>query len=136
MFRRLESLFAALGLLAAFGGGYYFADLTRMHLFNTWSVLAVAAAALTFLGISIGIHGHKPHTRISVFVGFLLALGVALYVRSNYPAAQYSYLPEAGLLLLTLISAELRVALKEADTRKPEHIGAAHQGARRRAKSR
>lgn len=137
MFRRLESLFAALGLLAAFGGGYYFADLARMPLVNIWSVLAVAAAALTFLGISIGIHGHKPHTRIPVFAGFLLALGVALYVRSKYPAAQYAYLPEAGLLLLTLICAELRVALKEADTRKPEHFGAAaRQGARKRAKSR
>jgi hypothetical protein len=133
MFRRLESLFAALGMLAAFGGGYYFADLTRMKLVNTWSVLAVVAAALTFLGISIGIHGHKPHTRISVFLGFLLALGVALYVRSTYPVAQYSYLPEAGLLLLTLICAELRVALKEPDRRKPEHVGAAaHQGARKR----
>lgn len=137
MFRRFESLFAALGLLAAFGGGYYFADLTGMRLFNTWSVLAVAAAALTFLGISIGIHGHKPHTRISVFVGFLLAGGVALYVHLNYPAAQNSYLPEAVLLLLTLISAEMRVALKEPDMRKPEHFGAAaRQGARRRAKSR
>ncbi len=133
MFRRLESLFAALGMLAAFGGSYYFADLSKMALFNTWSVLAVVAAALTFLGISVGIHGHKAHTRISVFIGFLLALGIALYVRSQYPAAQYAYLPEAALLLLTLICAELRVGLKEPATRKPEQIGARkRQGARHR----
>jgi hypothetical protein len=133
MFRRLESLFAALGLLAAFGGGYYLADLTGMKLVNIWSGLAVAAAALTFLGISIGVHGHKSHTRLPVFGGFLLSLGVALYVRSTYPAAQYAYLPEAGLLLLTLICAELRVALKEPDRRKPERILApSRRGARRR----
>ena len=29
MFRRLESLFAALGVLAALGGAYYFAALTK-----------------------------------------------------------------------------------------------------------
>jgi hypothetical protein len=134
MFRRLESLFAALGLLTAFGGGYYFADLSGMKLVNIWSGLAVAAAAMTFLGISIGVHGHKPHTHFLIIVGFLIAGGVALYVRSTYPAAQYSYLPEAGLLLLTLICAELRVAFKEPDRRKPEHVGAAvaHHGARRR----
>ncbi len=134
MFRRLESLFAALGILAAFGGGYYFADLTRMKLVNIWGILAVVAAALTFLGISVAIHGHKSHTRISVFVGFILAAIVALYVKLNYPAAQYAYLPEAALLLLTLICSELRVGLKEPDRRKPEHVGAAasRKAARRR----
>jgi hypothetical protein len=132
MWRRLESLFAALGMLAAFGGGYYFADVTRMALVNIWSVLAVAAAALSFLGISVGIHGHRPHTRISIILGFLLSLGVTLYVRSKYPAAVYAYLPEAGLLLLTVLCAELRVVTKEPDRRKPEHVGAARsQGARR-----
>jgi hypothetical protein len=136
MFRRLESLFAALALLAALGGGYYFADLSRMPLLNLWSGLAVVAAALTFFGITVAVHGHQPHTRLSVFVGFLLAGGVALYVRSAYPAAQNAYLPEAGLLLLTVVCAELRVGLKEADTRKPEHVGAArHAGARRRRRN-
>jgi hypothetical protein len=130
MFRRLESLFAALGLLAAFGGAYYFAAISRIGLVNTWSILAVVAAAFTFFGISSSIHGHQAHTRLSVFVGFLVALGVALYVRSNYPTAQYSFLPEAGLLLLTLICSEMRVALKEPDRRRPEHVGAARrQGA-------
>ncbi len=125
MFRRLESLFAALGLLAALGGGYYFADVSKMPLFNLWNALAVAGAALTFFGISVGIHGHQAHTRLSVFAGFVLALFVALYVKFNYPLAQYAFLPEAGLLLLVLVSAELRVGFKEADTRKPEHVGAA-----------
>jgi hypothetical protein len=133
MFRRLESLFAAIGMLAAFGGGYYFADLSRMRLVNPWSILEVVAAALTFLGISIAVHGHKRQTRISVFVGFLLSLGVALYVRSIYPATEYAYLPEAALLLLTLICSELRVGFKEPANRRPERIGApAHQGARKR----
>ena len=133
MFRRLESLFAALGLLAAFGGAYYFADVSKMSLVNTWGVLAVLAAAFTFFGITSSIHGHQAHTRITVFVGFLLSLGVALYVRSTYPAAQYSFLPEAGLLLLTLICSEMRVALKEPDRRTPEHVGGVHhQGAHRR----
>lgn len=125
MFRRLESLFAALGLLAALGGGYYFSDVSRMPLFNLWNVLAVVAAAATFFGISTGIHGHRAHTRLSVFAGFILSLIVALYVKINYPAAENSFLPEAALLLLTLVCAELRVGLKEADTRKPEHVGAA-----------
>ncbi len=133
MFRRLESLFAALGILAAFAGGYYFSDVTETRLFNLWSVLAVVAAALTFLGISIGIHGHKRHTRISVFIGFLLSVGIALYVRANYPAAENAFLPEAVLLLLTLVCAELRVGLKEPATRRPEQIGAhKRQGARSR----
>jgi hypothetical protein len=125
MFRRFESLFAALGLLAALAGGYYFSDVGRMPLFNLWNALAVGAAALSFLGISIGVHGHQAHTRIEVFAGFILSLIVALVVRANYPAGQYAFLPEAGLLLLTLVSAELRVGLKEADNRKPEHVGAA-----------
>ena len=134
MFRRLESLFAALGLFAAFGGGYYLhAIVSGIALVNTWSLLAVAAGALSFLGVSIAVHKHRPHTRISIVLGFLLALGVALYVRSNYPTAQYAYLPEAVLLLLTLICSESRVATKEPDMRKPEHIGAAReQHARRR----
>jgi hypothetical protein len=133
MFRRFESLLAALGLLAAFGGAYYFADVSEMKLVNIWGGLAVLAAVFTFFGITSSIHGHQAHTRLTVFVGFLLSLGVALYVRSNYPVAEYAFLPEAGLLLLTLISSELRVALKEPDRRKPEHFGAArHQGARRR----
>ncbi len=133
MFRRLESLFAALGLLAAFGGAYYFADLTRMGLVNIYNGLAVLAAAFTFFGITSSIHGHQTHTRLSVFVGFLLSLGVALYVRSKYPLAQYAFLPEAGLLLLTLICSEMRVALKEPNRRTPEHVGGVHhQGAHRR----
>lgn len=134
MFRRLESLFAALGLLAALAGGYYFSDVSRMPLFNLWNVLAVIAAALSFFGISVGIHGHRAHTRFSVFAGFVLSLVVALYVKFNYPLAQYAFLPEAALLLLTLVSAELRVGFKEADTRKPEHVGAARprKAARRR----
>ena len=134
MFRRFESLFAALGLLAGLAGGYYFSDVSRMPLFNLWNVLAVAAAAFCFFGISVGIHGHRAHTRLSVFAGFALSLGVALYVKFNYPEAQYAFLPEAALLLLTLVSAELRVGFKEADNRKPEHVGAAkpHKAAHRR----
>jgi hypothetical protein len=134
MFRRLESLFAALGLFAAFGGAYYFYALyPALGKVNTWGVVAVAAAALTFLGISVGIHGHRAHTRLSVILGFLVSLGVALYVRSQYPDAQYAYVPETGLLLLTVVCAELRVFTKEPDNRKPEHVGAARdQSARRR----
>lgn len=135
MFRRLESLFAALGLLAAFGGGYYLAYTVVPHLslVNTWSLLALAAGALSFLGVSIAVHKHHTHTRIFIVLGFLISLGVALYVRSNYPAAQYAYVPEAALLLLTLACSESRVATKEPDSRKPEHVGAAReQHARRR----
>jgi hypothetical protein len=125
MFRRFESLFAALGLLAALAGGYYFSDVSRMPLFNLWNVLAVVGAALSFLGISVGIHGHRARTRISVFAGFILSLILALIVRANHPEGEYAFLPEAALLLLTLVSAELRVGLKEADNRKPENVGAA-----------
>ena len=125
MFRRFESAFAALGLMAALGGGYYFSDVSRMPLFNVWNALAVVAAALSFLGVSVAVHGHQPHTRISVFAGFVLSLIVTLFVRANHPEAQYAFLPEAALLLLALISAELRIGLKEPDRRKPEHVGAA-----------
>ena len=133
MFRRLESLFAALGLFAAFGGGYYLHAITGIALVNTWSLLALAAGALSFLGVSIAVHKHHTHTRIFIVLGFLTSLGIALYVRSHYPAAQYAYVPEAALLLLTLACAESRVATKEPDMRKPEHVGAARaQHARRR----
>jgi uncharacterized membrane protein HdeD (DUF308 family) len=125
MFRRLESLFAALGLLAALAGGYYFSDISKQPLFNLWNVLAVVAAAASFEGITVSVHGHRAHTRIPVFAGFVLSLVVALYVKFNYPEAQYAFLPAAALLLLTLVSAELRVGFKEADNRKPEHVGAA-----------
>ena len=129
MFRRLESIFAALGVLAAFGGAYYFAALTKMSLINLWSGLALAAAALSFFGISAGIHGHKAHTHITIILGFLVSAGMALVVKSKFGSdadnVSYAFLPEAGLLFLTLLCAEIRTFIKEPDHRRPEHVGAA-----------
>lgn len=140
MFRRLESLFAALGVLAAFGGAYFFAALTKMGFINLWSLLGFAAAALCFFGISASVHGHKPHTRITIIAGFLLSAATALIVKSKFGSdidnVSYAFLPEAGLLLLVLLCAEIRVFIKEPANRKPEHVGAARaQPARRKRAS-
>ncbi len=134
MFRRLESLFSALGLLAACGGAYFFAALTSLSLVNTWNILALVAAALSFFGVSVSIHGHKAHTRGTIIVGFLMAAGLAIYVKGAYGGeAGFSFLPEAALLFLTLLCAEVRVFIKEPATRQPEHVGAAKaQHARKR----
>ncbi len=140
MFRRLESIFAALGVLAAFGGAYFFAGLTKMSLFNQWTLIALAAAALSFFGISAGIHGHKPHTRITIILGFLVSAGLALVVKSKFASdshnASYAFLPEAGLLFLVLLCAEIRTFIKEPDHRRPEKVGAAvdHTPRQRRRK--
>ena len=137
MFRRLESIFVALGVLAAFGGAYFFAALTKMSLFNLWSGVALAAAALSFFGISAGIHGHKPHTRITIILGFLVAAALALVVKSQYGSdnqnASFAFLPEAGLLFLVLLCAEIRTYIKEPDRRRPEKVGAAVDHSRRAA---
>jgi O-antigen/teichoic acid export membrane protein len=132
MWRRLESLSAALGILAAIGGAYYLKVEGHLpSLFNTWSVLALVAAGFSFYGITVSIHGHGNHTRLSIVLGFLLAAVVALVVYRMYNAA---YVPEAALLLLVLLCAELRVFTKEPDRRKPENVGAArNQGTPRRA---
>jgi cation transport ATPase len=131
MWRRLESLFAALAVLAAFGGAYYLRVEGHLpSLINIWSGLALAAAALSFFGVSASIHGHRKDTRLTIILGFLLAVVVALLVNNKYNAA---YFPEAAVLLLVLICAELRVFTKEPATRKPENVGAIRrQLARRR----
>jgi hypothetical protein len=131
MWRRLESLFAALGVLAAFGGAYYLEKEGSLPLINVWSLLAFGAAALSFFGVSVSIHGHRSHTRLSIVLGFLLAAVVAFLVNNKYNAA---YFPEAGVLLLVLICAELRVFTKEPAARKPENVGAARRQLARRHK--
>lgn len=125
MWRRLESLFVALAVLAAFGGAYYLKVEGHLSsLINVWSLLAFAAAALSFFGVSASVHGHRKDTRLTIVLGFLLAAVVAVVVNNKYNMA---YFPEAAVLLLVLICAELRVFTKEPATRKPEHVGAAHK---------
>ena len=139
MFRRLESLFAALGVLAAFGGAYFFAALTKTSFINVWSLLGFAAAALSFFGISASVHGHKPHTRITIIIGFLLSAATALIVKTKFGSdidnVSYAFLPEAGLLFLVLLCAEVRVFIKEPAGRKPEHVGAAREQRLRRKRA-
>ena len=139
MFRRLESLFAALGVLAAFGGAYFFAALTKTSFINVWSLLGFAAAALSFFGISASVHGHKPHTRITIIIGFLLAAATALIVKSKFGSdidnVSFAFLPEAGLLLLVLLCAEIRIFIKEPANRKPERVGAAREQHLRRRRA-
>ncbi len=126
MWRRLESLFAALGVLAAFGGAYYLkVEGHEPSLINMWSLLAFVAAALSFFGVSVSIHGHARHTRLSIVLGFLLAAVVAFLVNNKHNNA--AYFPEAAVLLMVLLCAELRVFTKEPATRKPENVGAARK---------
>lgn len=139
MFRRLESLFAALGVLAALGGAYYFAALTKTSFINIWSLLGFAAAALSFFGISASVHGHKPPTRITIIIGFLLSAATALIVKTKFGSdidnVSFAFLPEAGLLFLVLLCAEIRVFIKEPASRKPEGVGAARNQHPRRKRA-
>ncbi len=130
MWRRLESLFVALAVLAAFGGAYYLRVEGHLpSLINVWSLLALGAAALSFFGVSASIHGHRKDTRLTIFLGFLLGAVVAVLVNNKYNMA---YFPEAAVLLLVFICAELRVLTREPATRKPEHVGAVHKQLLRR----